>query len=130
MWSREKQTVGNILSTYTVQKGKALSLELGCAPLPLVMGPWEIEDDMGMQMAIELLRASQRQGKNYKEYVQFDSIRKLRSAYANIFKASPALSKQCFLLKGDGGRICQLMNMPSDSPLFQKFMIGCEKRMG
>ena len=34
MWSREKGTVGNILST--VRKGKALSLELGCASLRMM----------------------------------------------------------------------------------------------
>lgn len=128
MWSREKGTVGNILST--VKKGKQLSLELGCEPLPLTMGPWKVDDDMGMQMAIELLRASQRPGKNDKEYVQFDSIRKLRSAYANVFEASPDFSSQCLVMKGDKGRTFQLTNMPSDSILFRRFMLGCEKRMG
>lgn len=83
-----------------------------------------------MQVAIELLRASQRKGRNDKAYVQFDSIRKLRSAYASVFQSSPSFDKQCLVMKGERGRLLETTNMPTDSVLFRKFMIGCEKRMG
>lgn len=128
MWSRESGTVKNILGT--LRKGKNLSEELGLIPVTLEVGPWPVEDNSGMQVAIELLRASQKKGKNDVTYVQFDSIRKLRSAYASVFQSSPSFARQCSVMKGEKGRVLEITNMPTDSTLFRKFMVGCEKRMG
>ena len=49
MWSRESETVKNILGT--LRKGKNLSEELGLIPVALEVGPWPIEDNAGMQVA-------------------------------------------------------------------------------
>ena len=128
MWSREESTVASTLGQF--RKGKNLSRELGLPPVDLQVGPWPVADNQGFQIAIELLRASQRKGRNDQTYVQFDSIRKLRSAYANAYQASPQVVQRNLLLKGPRGNSFALTNSPTDSLVFRMFMMGCEKRMG
>ena len=128
MWSREESTVASTLGQFC--KGRDLSLELGLKPVEVPLGPWPVEDTQGFQIAIELLRASQRRGRNDRAYVQFDSIRKLRSAYANVFQSSPQVVHRNLLLKGPKGNSFALTNAPTDSLVFRMFMMGCEKRMG
>ena len=128
MWAREESTVASTLGQFC--KGRDLSLELGLTPVEVLVGPWPVEDSQGFQIAIDLLEASQQKGRNDKEYVQFDSIRKLRSAYANVFQSSPQVVHWNLLLKGPKGNSFALTNAPTDSLVFRMFMMGCEKRMG
>ena len=128
MWSREESTVQSTLSQ--IKKGKSLSTELGLNPVGITLGPWPVGDTVGFQVALELLRASQRKGKNDETYVQFDSIRKIRSAYANVDQTSPKGVKRNLLMKGPRGRSFGLASAWTDSILLRLFMIGCEKRMG
>ena len=72
-----------------LKKGRKLSLELGLEPVNFRLGPWPVGDAQGMQIAIEMLRASQQQGRNSADYVQFESIRKLRSSYFNLYESGP-----------------------------------------
>ena len=127
-WSREPSTVQSVLST--ARKGKALSEELGLEPMPPRRGPWPVGDTQGMQLCVEVLRYSQREGKNHPGYVQFDSIRKLRSAYSNAYECSPAGCITTTAFKGSYGRTMKLTHSPTDSALVRMFMRGCEKRMG
>ena len=62
--------------------------------------------------------------------MQFNSIRKLRSAYANIFQSSPQVVHCNLLLKGPKGNSFALTNTPTDLLVFHMFMMGCEKQMG
>ena len=127
-WSREPGTVGGTLSN--VRKGRRLSEELGMKPVPMPLGPWPVKDTQGMQIAIEMLRASQGQGKNDESYVQFDSIRKLRGSYSNAYEATPQGCAITTSMKGGYGKTLTLTRCPTDSKLFQMFMRGCERRMG
>ena len=128
MWSREESTVRNTLSD--VRKGRALSSELDLASVDVPLGPWPVGDQLGFQVAIELLRASQRKGWNRSDYTQFDSIRKLRAAYFNAFQTSPEGMKRSLWMKGPKGSTFGLTSSPTDSVLFCMFTLGCEKRMG
>lgn len=128
MWSREESTVANTLRQ--VIKGKTLSSELGLSPVQVSVGPWPVEDNQGMQIAIEILRASQRKGRNDSAYVQFDSVRKLRTAYVNILQSSPLAINRNLLMKGPRGTSFSLTSSVTDSVTFRMFMLGCEKRMG
>ena len=127
-WCREPGTVGNALRS--LEKGRRISGELGLAPVKLQVGPWPVADTCGMQIAIEILRSSQLPGRNSSAYTQFDSIRKMRSAYLSAHEASPnrCLDNGCF--KTDKGQIFSLIDSPTQSRLFVMFLQGCEKRMG
>ena len=128
MWSREESTVRNTLTQF--KKGRELSMELGLTPVPVDLGPWPLQDNQGFQVALEILRASQRKGRNSSAYVQFDSIRKLRAAYVNVYQTSPESVKRNLLLKGPRGNSFGLTSSGTDSVTFRMFMLGCEKRMG
>jgi hypothetical protein len=128
MWSREPSTV---ISTYnTLNKARKFSEELGLKPIDVKVGPWPVADTCGFQVAIEMLRHSQRSGRNNSNYVQFDSIRKARSAYSNAYESSPNRCLDNRKLKSDRGQMMAFVGGPTDSKLFSMFMLGCEKRMG
>lgn len=58
-------------------------------PPPLeALGPWPVEDSFGMRIAISIVLASQGSGKNVASYTQYDSIRKIGSAYGNHYEAT------------------------------------------
>ena len=103
---------------------------MGLPPVDLPVGPWPVEDLQGFQIDKELLQALQQKGRNNQTYVQFDLIRKLRSAYANAYQANPQVVHQHLLLKGPRGNSFALTNSPTDSLVVWMFMMGCEKRMG
>lgn len=127
-WSREKSTVRSNLGS--LRKGYRLSKELGMPPIAFRQGPWKVADGQGMQIAIEVLRASQEKGRNDETYVQFDSIRKIRTAYSNLFESSLGGARTSRTFKGGYGKTFALTSSPTDSLLFRMFMKGCEKRMG
>ena len=126
--SREESTVASTLGQFC--KGRDLSLELGLTPVELPVGPWPVKDSQGFQIAIKPIRASQQKGQDDKAYVQFDSIRKLRSVYANIFQSSPQVVHRNLLLKGPKGNSFALTNAPTDLLVIRMFIMGCEKQMG
>lgn len=128
LWSRERATVANTLGS--VRKGMKMSEELGLKPQDIRLGPWPVGDNQGFQTAIEMLRASQKEGRNDKTYVQFDTVRKIRSGYSTIHEnsANGGAALPCF--KGDHGNTFIMNNGSTDTRLFRKFMLGLERRMG
>ena len=50
----------------SVRKGMKVSEELGLKPQNICLGPWPVDDNQGFQTAIEMLRASQKEGRNDK----------------------------------------------------------------
>ena len=128
MWSREPSTVANSFSTLI--KAKKDSEDLGFEAQMIDVGPWPVADTCGFQVAIEMLRRSQGKGKNSEKYIQFDSIRKTRSAYANAYESGPKRCLDNRKLKNERGQLMLFVSGPTDSKLFTMFMLGCEKRMG
>jgi len=121
---REPSNIGNHLRN--LLKERDTSLELGLEPISLSMGPWPAEDKCGYQVAIEILRASQRPGRNAKDYSQFELIRKLRSSYLTAYEASPARCLDNLTLKADRGHSYSVLNSKTQSKLFGMFS---EKRI-
>jgi hypothetical protein len=128
MWSREPSTV---LTTFnTLKRAKKMSEELGFENVPVSVGPWPVSDTCSFQIALEMLKQSQGKGKNDSSYIQFDSIRKFRSAYSDAYSSGPSRCLDNRKLKSDKGQLLSFVNGPTDSQLFMMFMLGCEKRMG
>ena len=84
----------------------------------IVVGSWPVGDPVGFQVALELLRGSQKKGRNEEMYVQFDSIRKIRLAYANMEQTNPKGVGRNLLMKGPRGRSFGLTSAATDSILF------------
>ncbi len=128
MWSRENSTVSSILGN--IRKGKRMSEALNMDPIKLLMGPWPLEDKQGFQVALEILRASQLKGRNDVDYQQFDTWRKIRSAYSNVFECEPGVSNTGLSFKGSHGHMVHFSKSELNSVLFRQFIYGLEKRMG
>ena len=128
MWRRERGTVGNMLAA--VNKGRTRSIELGMVLQLMKLGLWPLGDGQGFQTAIKMLRASQKKGKHYSNYVQFDTVRKIRTAYVTIYESSAAAGRHMSMFKGVHCNTFAVNQGSTDTYLFRKFMVGLEKRMG
>jgi hypothetical protein len=84
-WGRETATVASTRRavTHTVT---ALAQVRVPPPFP-PLGPFPVEDLMGYSMAIGMLIKSREPGQ-YANYQQFESIRKLRASFSNVFLTS------------------------------------------
>ena len=72
--------------------------------LPTI-GPWPLEDRVGFRLAIAEVRFSQRKGINTTSHVQFDTVRKMRTAFAHIHDVGRSIHAESVAgfkgLKGD-----------------------------
>jgi hypothetical protein len=128
MWSSEPSVVK--AAWKNLEKGRKISAEFGLPPVDIPVGPWPVADTCGYQIAIEILRASQNPGRNAASYTQFDSVRKLRSAYLTAYESGPKRCLENTSFVTGRGQFSAMINSKTQSKLFIKFMKGCEKRMG
>ena len=56
-------------------------------PLPYIID-WPLVDEMGMGVAIKILEKSLANGGNGRNYLQFNTVRKLRSVDSDIYSAT------------------------------------------
>lgn len=126
MWTKEPSTVSSTMNN--IKKARKNSSRLGLPPVVIPQGPWEVADNAGMQIAIEILVQSQGKGKNATGYQQFNSIRKIRSSYANAMRGSAAGAIDT-KLKTNRGVTFGFVGGPTESVFFEMFMLGLRKRM-
>ena len=122
MWCRERSTVANTLAA--VNKGKTMSIQLGLVPQPMKLGPWPLSDNQGFQMAIKMLCALQKKGKNDTSYVQFDTVRKIRTAYLTVYESSARAAAHTGTFKGAHGNTFSINQGLTDTRIFRKFMVS------
>jgi hypothetical protein len=91
------------------------------------MGPHPVEDNWGMGLAIVMLHKSLDKGK-YRDTVQFETVRKLRAAYSNVWGASKHTMTQGVMAR-DVMKIF-VTNCPSHCLWFERFIKGMHCRMG
>ena len=113
-----------------LSKANKLCAELGMDPFDLKRGPWPVGDNVGFKLAIVILRASQQPGRNSAEYVQFDSVRKIRAGVSTVYETSAVGTKGSMSFRGEKGRALRLSSSETESMVFGKFMRGLELRMG
>ena len=102
----------------TVTKGRKMSLELGLQLQELRLGPWPLGDNQGFQTALEMLCASQKKGRNDASSVQFDTVRKICTAYATLYESSAIGGTHTATFKGAHGNMFTLNHGGTDSHLF------------
>ncbi len=127
-WSREtntvQQTVGNLkeLVASATAAGRLVPLE--------PMEPWPVADQEGMGVAVAMLEKSIKSGgKNNKEYLQFDTVRKLRSAVANAYSATSQSASHNFAMKASSGVVQRVYEGATQSVLMERFVAGLKTRM-
>ncbi len=125
-WAREPGTVRSQLSGTLA--GVRMSEKVGLDPEFMARGPFPSVDTMGYGVAIQMVLKSTEDGKNNRDYQQFDTIRKLKSAHSNIHESSMLGVRTGVSSVGDGN--LTLSQGITQSLWFKRFMRGCRLRMG
>ena len=92
-------------------------------------GPLPTFDFAGMGVALDMVMYSLAATGRNATYVQFDTLRQIRSTATKNYDSSPqgVLEQTCFH-RGTGQ--VRLTNCPTQSEFFSDFLKGCEYRMG
>jgi hypothetical protein len=87
-------------------------------------GPLPETDGCGYKVAIEMILHACRSGTYSKDYVQFDTIRKLRSLFSNHCRASAQSNRVSLTLGNQKGRYQRFATDPCSSFWFYRFVKG------
>jgi len=124
-WARESSTVyQNMREAIRVFKASELLGTDGGYPK---RGPFPVDDVFGMEIAAHHLLRSLDAGRNAKT-VQFQTMRHVRSHYANFFHTTP-MGVGLATAGTDGGNTF-FTNSPTNSYWFKRFIQGVHRRMG
>jgi hypothetical protein len=124
-WSRESATVRQ--NQREGVRGLVLSARLGVDnPYP-ERRPYPVGDSFGMLIACQSLLKSLDGGRNTGT-IQFETMRKLRSHYANFYHTLPEGTGWTTIADGRG--TTTFTGSPTYSYWFRRFMSGCHRRMG
>ena len=126
-WSRASDTVDK--SRLGINRIIKDSISMGFEPSFHPIGPWPVKDECGFGIALITLKASLNPGKNVSSYTQYDTIRKLSSAYTNQFEASLTSAKETWVLKSEKSNSF-FTKCPTRSEFFTRFKAGLRSRMG
>ena len=126
LWSRESSTVA--ANRRQIQQLLSIWDVLGVPPSFPPLGPFPMEDVQGIGVAIGMLYRSMDPGR-YGDYTQFGTIRKLRSAFSNVYHASAEAADGMASLGRDTAKFF-LTNCSTQGVWFEKFTRGCLCRMG
>lgn len=126
-WGRETNTV-DANRRHLNQLIQLWSVQIGVEPNLPVIGPFPTRDVFGVSVAIAMLVKSLQPGK-YQAHSQFETMRKLRAAYYNLYHATAEGSDSMTTLGRDSAKAF-LSTCPTQSLWFEKFSKGCLRRMG
>ena len=129
IWSRAPGTIAsardNIKMMIKMWRELGISIDLP------VLVPWPEKDKVGFRVALAQVRYSQRPGANEKTHLQFDTVRKMRTAYNHVYEVGKAINAiNISGFKGMKGDIFASSNCPTDSRFFQLFTRGLLLRLG
>jgi hypothetical protein len=124
-WAREPSTVAGNLGQ--ARKMEKIGDEIGFDSVSPKMGPFPVEDSFGMKIACTILHRTLDPGK-HEEHIQFATARKIRSAYSNVYHAS-RLMKEVTVMAFETNKLYET-SCPTYGYWFERFILGCHKRMG
>lgn len=126
MWAREPGTVEKNLRE--ARRGAYLAQSVGMkTPFP-PMGPYPLADTFGMGAAVVMLLRSLDAG-SHAATIQFATMRKMRSAFSNVFHAS-AVGYGGSMVMAKDTRKLMVTECPTFGDWYERFVRGCHKRMG
>lgn len=127
LWARESSTVKSNLNRMRADYKSTLQIfSVGENFLPQLGNP-RLEDRVGMKVALATLAASLRKG-NHTSNVQFETVRRTRTWYGDVFDAGVEYDGRPVGV--EGGKEEFASNSPTKKEWFKRFMKGVELRMG
>ncbi|KAI2489750.1 hypothetical protein MHU86_24838 [Fragilaria crotonensis] len=128
-WSRATDTVKQ--NTRKVREGLKISEQLGLSGPYLAPGPLPAHDHCGYEVALQIVVSSREGGRYATDHKQWDTVRRFRTCYSNQIRAArDANSSPLVLADNKGSGYQRLAIDPCGSLWFQRFMLGCCRRMG
>jgi len=123
---RESATVASTIRS--VHHTIRLLAPVGLAPPFPALGPFPIADTFGYALAVAMLLKSREPGR-YAAYQQYETVRKMRAGFSNVFMASVLGQDSLCMMGGDKAKqyLCQC---PTNTLWFERFSKGCLSRMG
>ena len=129
MWARSSSTIASTRSSLKalIKCWKEIGVSID---LPAI-GPWPLSDKVGFKLAMGQLRLSQKPGRNTTTHQQYDTIRRLRSAYSHVHEVSaPSVLSLVNSFRSQLGKVFTNSNSPTQSLLYTRFNHGLLLRMG
>lgn len=126
-WSREASTVGGTARGLRTMANKLLVVGIKMEQVLPKMGPHPLRDKCGMGIAVALLLRSLDPGNN-EDTIQWGTVRKLRSAFSNVWQASVEGPKST-VLQLDTTKL-YMTTCPTNSYWFECFAKGLHRRQG
>jgi len=103
--------------------------QVNLEPVFPALGPYPVGDSVGFRVAIGMLLKSLEHGRFHRDHQQFETIRKLRAGYSNMYMASIEGASSLRTVGGDRVKHF-LTTSPTQSTWFERFSAGCLRRMG
>jgi hypothetical protein len=126
MWGREPSTVRS--TALAVRHTISLLDTVGVVPEYPALGPFPVRDTLGYGIAVAMLLKSMQPGR-YATHQQYETIRKLRAGYHNVYMSSVEGATSLRSVGGDKAK-CFLNLCSTHSSWFEHFASGCLRRMG
>ena len=127
LWSKEKGTVEANQREVVHMIRRCHDLGINPSIVFPQKRPFPLKDIQFMSLAASMVLRSLDAGKNDK-YVQFNTVRHMRSSAHNYWKSSVNEEQTAVTLKGSPKMVTS--NSPTNSEWFEKFVIGYHKRVG
>jgi hypothetical protein len=128
-WSRARSTVDS--NTAKAREALTLSRGMGMRGAAEAPGPLPPFDHCGYEVAIQIVVSSLGAGRYSKTHKQWDTVRRLRSSYSNQVRAAAEANSNPMVLTDADGKSYQRIGRDACGSLwFQRFTLGCKKRMG
>lgn len=126
-WAREPGTVNNTRREIMGIRTKAIILGMDPDVILPIMGPFPVTDKQGMGLACCLLLRTLDEGRN-EDTVQFSTALKLKTSYANMWRASLHGSESSVIARD----VTKLFTTtcPTHGEWFERFQKGLHERMG
>lgn len=127
LWSKEPTTVESNRRELikAINVGKKLGLASG--HLFKIKRPHRLSDNCNMALAATMMLRSLDAGRN-KKYVQLNTVRSMRAAASNYWRASTLKDDVSVLMRGQTKLTAS--SSPTNTTWFEYFMLGYHKRVG
>jgi hypothetical protein len=127
-WSSAKNTVTS--NRGVIDKGLRLSARMGNKGPYLDPGPFPMHDHCGYEVALQMVLDSTGEGLYSKDYKQFNTIRRLRTALANQVRTLVKVIGRVLAMVNAKGHFQRFATEAVGSKWFSYSSEGCKRRMG
>ena len=128
IWSREPSTITKNIGYMNTLITTCESS--GFEPQLPRLGPFPSDDVQGFAVAFSMLVQSTRPGRHAKSHLQFETIRKQRSTFSNLYGASCESAESGQIVAMGEATKSFITNCPTNSLWFTRWQLGCRTRMG